>query len=90
MRLIDADAFERSVMFGDAEDMQDVIYALREYPTAYDPDKVVEQLENDAIPVLDEDEHIIPESNIKEDCEIAMVALSDAIKIVKAGGVDEL
>lgn len=25
--------------------MQDVIYALRDYPTAYDPDKVVEQLE---------------------------------------------
>ena len=45
MRLIDADAFERSVMFGDAEDMQDVIYALREYPTTYDLDKVVEQLE---------------------------------------------
>lgn len=44
-RLIDADAFERSVMFGDAEDMQDVIYALRDYPTVYDPDKVVEQLE---------------------------------------------
>lgn len=44
-RLIDADAFERSVMFGDAEDMQDVIYALRDYPTAYDPEKVVEQLE---------------------------------------------
>ena len=45
MRLIDADAFERSVMCSDAEDMQDVIYALRDYPTAYDPDKVVEQLE---------------------------------------------
>ena len=44
-RLIDADAFERSVMCSDAEDMQDVIYALRDYPTAYDPDKVVEQLE---------------------------------------------
>ena len=43
-RLIDADAFERSVMCSDAEDMQDVIYALRDYPTAYDPDKVVEQL----------------------------------------------
>ena len=43
-RLIDADAFERSVMFGDAEDMQDVIYALRDYPTAYDLDKVVAQL----------------------------------------------
>lgn len=36
--LIDADAFERSVMCSDAEDMQDVIYALRDYPTAYDPD----------------------------------------------------
>lgn len=46
-RLIDADAFERSVMCSDAEDMQDVIYALRDYPTAYDPDKVVEQLENE-------------------------------------------
>lgn len=44
-RLIDADAFERSVMFSDAEDMQDVIYALRDYSTVYDPDKVVEQLE---------------------------------------------
>lgn len=43
-RLIDADAFERTVMFGDAEDMQDVIYALRDYPTAYDPDKVVQQI----------------------------------------------
>ena len=31
-RLIDADAFERSVMFSDAEDMQDVIYALRAIP----------------------------------------------------------
>lgn len=44
-RLIDSDVFEKSVMFGDAEDMQDVIYALREFPTAYDMDKVVEQLE---------------------------------------------
>ena len=44
-RLIDAETFERSVMCSDAEDMQDVIYALRDYPTAYDPDKVVEQLE---------------------------------------------
>lgn len=43
-RLIDADAFERSVMCSDAEDMQDVIYALRDYPTAYDPDKVVKQI----------------------------------------------
>ena len=45
MRLIDADAFEKQVMFGDSEDMQDVIYALRDYPITYDIDKVVEQLE---------------------------------------------
>lgn len=33
-RLIDADAFERRCMFDvDIEDMQDVIYALRDYPT---------------------------------------------------------
>ena len=33
-RLIDADAFERRCMFDPAvEDMQDVIYALRDYPT---------------------------------------------------------
>ena len=34
MRLIDADAFERAVMFSDDEDIQDVIYRLRDFPTA--------------------------------------------------------
>lgn len=34
-RYIDVDAFERFVMFNtNIEDMQDVIYALRDYPTA--------------------------------------------------------
>lgn len=28
----------------DAEDMQDVIYVLRDYPIAYDPDKVIRQI----------------------------------------------
>lgn len=32
-RYIDADAFERAVMFSDDEDLQDVIYRLRDYPT---------------------------------------------------------
>lgn len=44
-RLIDADAFERKVMCGDEEDVQDVIYSLRDFPTAYDVDKVVKKLE---------------------------------------------
>ena len=33
-RYIDADAFERAVMFSDDEDIQDVIYRLRDYPSA--------------------------------------------------------
>lgn len=74
MRLIDADAFERSVMFGGAEDMQDVIYALREYPTAYAPDKVVERLKYNTTLFLDKDGE--------------KVLLDDVIEIVKAGGED--
>lgn len=48
MRLIDADAFERKVMFGDEEDLQDVIYSLRDFPTAYDVNTVVKQLEDNS------------------------------------------
>lgn len=84
-RLIDADAFERSVMFGDAEDMQDVIYALREYPTAYDPDKVVEQLEDRKRLMLETFK--ISESDIDRG---RIYGMDKAIEIVKAGGADEL
>lgn len=39
-RLIDADAFERRCMFdSDIEDMQDVIYALRDYKPIIEADK---------------------------------------------------
>lgn len=84
-RLIDADAFEKSVMFGDAEDMQDVIYALREYPTAYDPDKVVEQLEDRKSLMLETFK--ISESDIDRG---RIYGMDKAIEIVKAGGADEL
>ncbi len=95
MRLIDADAFERSVMCSDAEDMQDVIYALRDYPTAYDPDKVVEQLEKmkkaeqDRSDDCDEDgcgdgEQIYDDGRSQGRFE----AFGKAIEIVKGGGVD--
>lgn len=86
-RLIDADAFERSVMCSDAEDMQDVIYALRDYPTAYDPDKVVEQLEKL--------KSLVPVNRVLDDIvndkpkELGMlIAYEKAIEIVKGGGVD--
>jgi hypothetical protein len=78
MRLIDADAFEKSVMFGDAEDMQDVIYALRDYPITYDIDKVVERLKIDSSVKLygsgNSNNYLIP--------------VKRAIEIVKAGGRD--
>lgn len=42
MRLIDADAFERRVMFdSEIEDLQDVIYALRDYESIADAVQVV-------------------------------------------------
>lgn len=81
-RLIDADAFEKSVMFGDAEDMQDVIYALREFPTAYDPDRVVEQLE-----ALTGEECTLHECGIRSEHCKACIA-KKAIEIVKGGGVN--
>ena len=80
-RMIDAEAFERTVMFGDAEDMQDVIYALRDYPTSYDPDKVVEQLEDYA----NEEMHYYKGTPYEKCIE---VCIGKAIEIVKGGGVD--
>lgn len=80
-RLIDADAFERTVMFGDAEDMQDVIYALRDYQTAYDPYKVVKQLEDYA----NEEMHYYKGTPYEKCIE---VCIGKAIEIVKGGGVD--
>lgn len=86
-RLIDADAFERTVMFGDAEDMQDVIYALRDYPTAYDPDKVVEQLETMRMRYYLTYANTGNKTN-DEVWEKASRAMDEAITIVKGGGVD--
>ena len=64
----------------------DVMQILSNQKCAYDVDKVVKQIEMIAIPVLNEDEHIVPESNIHETYEIEMVALSNTVEIVKAGG----
>lgn len=84
-RLIDADAFERTVMFGDAEDMQDVIYALRDYPTAYDVDKVVAQLESESARWQDSGDAY----NDEKEKGVA-IGFRKAIEIVKGGGVDEM
>ena len=79
MSLIDADAFEKSVMFGDAEDMQDVIYALRNYPTTYDIDKVVKELNEWAFNAnIDVGDGTVMNHNL--------IVRDTAIEIVKAGG----
>lgn len=90
MRLIDADAFERSVMCSDAEDMQDVIYALRDYPTAYDLDKVVEQLEDEKEFAYADFDEYVNEVCLCLDAEyddLFNKGLERAIEIVKGGGV---
>ena len=89
-RLIDADAFERSVMCGDAEDMQDVIYAFRDYPTAYDPYKVLEQLEKKIQTHARCIEYEKKNGTITEEFQQrkAVEVLKEAVEIVKRGGAD--
>ena len=52
MRLIDADALKKDLKSvtlsnGTLVNTNAVLYLLEEYPTAYDVDKVLEQLENE-------------------------------------------
>lgn len=81
MRLIDADAFERKIMCGDEEDVQDVIYSLRDFPTSYDVDKVVEQLESESARWQDSGDAY----NDEKEKGVA-IGFRKAIEIVKGGG----
>ena len=81
MRLIDADALKKDLKSvtlsnGTLVNTNAVLYLLEEYPTAYDADKVLEQL-NDNFRVVRTDEDL--EWNR---------AMDDAITIVKGGGAD--
>mgnify|MGYP000936279780 CR=1 FL=1 len=81
MRLIDADALKKDLKSvtlsnGTLVNTNAVLYLLEEYPTAYDPDKIVEQL-SDKFRVVRTDEDL--EWNR---------AMDEAITIVKGGGVD--
>ena len=89
MRLIDADAFERKVLCGDEEDVQDVIYSLRDFPTAYDVDKVVEQLE-EVGQKMSESKSIqkYGKSSPANHRYYKAVSVKRAIEIVKGGGVN--
>jgi hypothetical protein len=84
MKLIDADALKKDLKSvtlsnGTLVNTNAVLYLLEEYPTAYDVDKVVERLE--AYSNADEAERLGT---------MPVVELTDAITIVKGGGVDEM
>jgi hypothetical protein len=94
-RLIDADSLilklKRTSVFECVRNSADknVFEIINEQPTAYDKEKVVAELEEHLLVVEMEDEHIISESNVEEYFELDVVAMSDAIDIVRRGGVDE-
>ena len=82
MRLIDADVLVEGRVENDP-----VVIAAKCAPTAYDPDKVVEQLE--------ELKSLVPVNRVLDDIihekpkELGMlIAYRKAIEIVKGGGVD--
>lgn len=84
MRLIDADALKKNLKSvtlsnGTLFNTNTVLLLLDKYPTAYDVDKVVEQLKTDSLVKLygsgNSDNYLIP--------------VKRAIEIVKAGGIDE-
>lgn len=84
MGLIDADALKEYCMRASKSDddfrrvsLATLASVIDAQPTAYDPDKVVEQLE--AYSNADEAERLGT---------MPVVELADAIKIVKGGGVD--
>lgn len=87
MRLIDADKLE-SVDFSECTDLMEIMNVIDAQPTAYDPDKVVEQLEKL--------KSLVPVNRVLDDIindkpkELGMlIAYEKAIEIVKGGGVDE-
>lgn len=85
MRLIDADALKKDLKSvtlsnGTLVNTNAVLYLLEEYPTAYDVDKVVEQLENERKFC----ENAYNRNLGKEKAR----SYEHAIEIVKGGGVD--
>lgn len=96
MRLIDPDklyedlANNLSSIMGDGSDGEaidtyitigDIIHdTFNAYPTAYDPDEVVQQLEKEKNPLYREDGSLMGERTV--------IGIDKAIEIVKGGGVD--
>lgn len=89
MRLIDADhllfllnsAIElRKKLHRNTSDLDMMVDSVNNEPTAYDPDKVVKQLEKEKNPIYREVESIMGDRQ--------SIKIDKAIEIVKGGGVD--
>ena len=88
MRLIDADALKKDLKSvtlsnGTLVNTNAVLYLLEEYPTAYDVDKIVEQLEDRKSLMMETLK--ISEADIDRG---RIYGMEKAIEIVKGGGVD--
>lgn len=86
-RLIDADKLkadlEKAISKNEDMDCLDflrVASVIDAQPTAYDPDKVVEQLEKEKNPIYREDGSLMGERTV--------IRIDKVIEIVKGGGVD--
>lgn len=97
MGLIDADALKKDLKSvtlsnGTLVNTNAVLYLLEEYPTAYDVDKVVEQLEKKIQTHECCIEYEKKNGTITEEFQQrkAVEVLKDAIEIVKRGGDIEL
>ena len=80
MRLIDADQFKGKVIASHTGCGVIKLIAINDVPTAYDPDKVVEQLEKEKNPIYREDGSLMGERTV--------IRIDKVIEIVKGGGVD--
>lgn len=91
MRLIDADAFAESLIHCDAlgrKSFEAVLNALNEQPTAYDVDKVLEQLEKEKdMHTLGYNLSLYKDKEIKDKYKTVMIVLDEVIEIVRKGGV---
>ena len=96
MRLIDADALKKDLKSvtlsnGTLVNTNAVLYLLEEYPTAFDVDKVVEQLEKKIQTHECCIEYEKKNGTITEEFQQrkAVEVLKDAIEIVKRGGKEQ-
>ena len=88
MRLVDADALKKDLKSvtlsnGTLVNTNAVLYLLEEFPTAYDVDKVVEQLEDRKSLMMETLK--ISEADIDRG---RIYGINKAIEIVKGGGVN--